>query len=254
MKSLFVSTRSQSGVGLVELMVALLLSVIIGGAVVQVFISQRESFRTQDDLARLQENARFAFEQISKDLRHVGFWGCSRRAPITNETGVAALDDIADKAVGESGGALQIKFLNPDVVATDVSEFDALADTRMVSDCAKATVFSSDDLPTGYGTDGWQAFGLSEVEYKVENGGLFRQENDDDAENLIADGVVSISFRYGLAGGDGFVESYSTLDSPPTTTSQWASVVSIETTLVMQGEVIGEKRFVSLVAIRNRLP
>lgn len=250
MKCRPVSARAQSGVGLVELMVALLLSVIIGGAVVQVFISQRESFRTQDDLARLQENARFAFEQISKDLRHVGFWGCSRRAPITNNTGVSGLDDLTDKAVGENAGALQIKFLNPDIVATDAAQFSTLATTRMVSDCAKATLFTGDGLPSGYGSSGWQAFGLSEVEYRVDSGGLTREENGT-AENLIADGVVSLAFRYGIAGSDGFAGSYVVT---PANAADWASVVSVETTLVMQGEVVGEKTFVSMVAIRNRLP
>ena len=74
------------GFGLVELLVAMALSLVIGVAVLQVYVSQRQTYRAQDDLARLQENARFAFEQIAQDLRRVGFIGCSRKASWANDT------------------------------------------------------------------------------------------------------------------------------------------------------------------------
>jgi type IV pilus assembly protein PilW len=251
MKSRFFCVRSQSGIGLVELLVALLLSVIIGGAVVQVFISQRQSFQTQDDLARLQENARFAFEQISRDLRHVGYWGCSRKAPITNETNDTGLDDISTKALTRANdGALTIRFLNPDVVVTDANLLGSLPSNRLVADCAKASLFQGNTLPAGYSGTGWQAFGLSEVQYKAENGGLVRVENGA-SDNLIADGVVSISFEYGVADSGGFADDY--LENPDP--GQLENTVSLKTTLVMQGtDVVGQKTFVSVVAIRNRLP
>ena len=35
---------------------------VIGAAVIEVFISQRQTYRTQDDMARIQENARFVEE------------------------------------------------------------------------------------------------------------------------------------------------------------------------------------------------
>jgi type IV pilus assembly protein PilW len=66
----------QKGFSLVELMVSLVLGGLIIAAVGTVYLGSRQSFRTQDAMARMQEGARYAFETMSVDLRQVGF-GCS---------------------------------------------------------------------------------------------------------------------------------------------------------------------------------
>jgi type IV pilus assembly protein PilW len=66
----------QKGFSLIELMISLVLGGLIIAAVGTVYLGSRQSFRTQDAMARMQEGARFAFETMSVDLRQVGF-GCS---------------------------------------------------------------------------------------------------------------------------------------------------------------------------------
>jgi type IV pilus assembly protein PilW len=66
----------QQGFSLVELMVSLVLGGLIIAAVGTVYLGSRQSFRTQDAMARMQEGARYAFEALSVDLRQVGF-GCA---------------------------------------------------------------------------------------------------------------------------------------------------------------------------------
>lgn len=69
------SRSSQRGLSLVELLISLVLGGLIIAAVGAVYLGSRQSFRTQDAMARMQEGARYAFETMAVDLRQVGF-GC----------------------------------------------------------------------------------------------------------------------------------------------------------------------------------
>jgi type IV pilus assembly protein PilW len=64
-----------SGFSLVELMVALLITLILIAGIGQIFLSSKKSFVVQDSLGRMQENGRYAMETIAQDIRRAGFWG-----------------------------------------------------------------------------------------------------------------------------------------------------------------------------------
>jgi type IV pilus assembly protein PilW len=80
--------RRHGGFSLVELMVAMALSLILLGGVLAIFASSRKTYETTDRLSRIQESGRFALDVIVRDLRSAGYIGCSRRAPLTNALGV----------------------------------------------------------------------------------------------------------------------------------------------------------------------
>lgn len=63
------------GFGIVELMVALVISLILLGGVSQIFLSSKKSFTIQDSLGRQQENGRYAIDTVTTDLRRAGYWG-----------------------------------------------------------------------------------------------------------------------------------------------------------------------------------
>lgn len=63
------------GFTLVELMVAMAISLLIILAVGSVFVGSRQSYQDNEGLSRMQENARFALEVITSDLKHAGFVG-----------------------------------------------------------------------------------------------------------------------------------------------------------------------------------
>lgn len=65
----------QRGVTLIELMVALVVGLILLAGLIQVYLSTKQSYNAQEQLARMQENGRFAMELITRDLRRAGFWG-----------------------------------------------------------------------------------------------------------------------------------------------------------------------------------
>lgn len=239
--------RSQAGIGLIELMIAMVLSLIIGAAVIQVFISQRQTYRAQDDMSRVQENARFAFEQIAQDIRQVGYWGCSRKASIVNETSDTAFNNVNDKALIEVSAGLDLTFLNPQPVgAVGTANFtDSTPPVRVVADCSNATIFKSNTVPGGFPV-GSLIYELSSVRYSVADGGLSRG-----GDNLIPSGVQSLGLRYGVASAAGWAETYQNAQAVG---SNWSSVVSVEVILTLRGEVVGEQVFKSVVAVRNRLP
>lgn len=76
--------RKQTGLSLVELMIAISLSLILTLGVIQIFSSSKQTSRVQNALARVQENARFALDLLSHDIRMAGQLGCNSNAHITN--------------------------------------------------------------------------------------------------------------------------------------------------------------------------
>lgn len=67
-----------SGLSLVELMVALAISVLLLMGVVALFVSSRSSYETTERLSRIQENGRFALDQLASEIRASGYNDCSR--------------------------------------------------------------------------------------------------------------------------------------------------------------------------------
>jgi len=67
-------SRSQ-GFSLVELMVALVITLILTAGIAQVFLGSKKSFVIQETLGRMQENGRYAIDAISADVRRAGYWG-----------------------------------------------------------------------------------------------------------------------------------------------------------------------------------
>jgi type IV pilus assembly protein PilW len=73
-----IARRHAGGFSLVELMVSMALSLMLLGGVVAVFMSSRASYEATDRLSRIQENGRFALDEIARDVRSAGFVGCAR--------------------------------------------------------------------------------------------------------------------------------------------------------------------------------
>lgn len=69
--------RKHSGFSLVELMVAMLIALIVMAGVISSFVSSKNTNRINDELAFIQESARFALDYMSRDIRQAGDFGCS---------------------------------------------------------------------------------------------------------------------------------------------------------------------------------
>lgn len=93
----------QRGLTLVELMVAMTLGLLILLAVSSIYLGSRQTFRMQEDNARLQETGRYALEVMGRSIRQAGFWNMPINpvatatafggTPITGANGAAGAPD-----------------------------------------------------------------------------------------------------------------------------------------------------------------
>lgn len=75
--------KKQSGLSLVELMIAVVLGLVLVAGVIELFVNNRQVYRVQDAKARMQENGRYAMALLGQHIRDAGYYGCaSRRAGV----------------------------------------------------------------------------------------------------------------------------------------------------------------------------
>lgn len=71
-----VSSPSQRGLTLVELMVGIAVALLLLALISQIFLSAKNSFRFQSANARIQENTRFLTDTLIREVRESGHQGC----------------------------------------------------------------------------------------------------------------------------------------------------------------------------------
>ncbi|WP_323813028.1 PilW family protein [Cellvibrio sp. NN19] len=72
--------KKQKGLSLIELMIAITLGLILITGVLQVFISSKTVYTTQQALSRIQETGRLAIDFLARDIRMAGYMGCASRS------------------------------------------------------------------------------------------------------------------------------------------------------------------------------
>ncbi|MCC7464217.1 MAG: PilW family protein [Gammaproteobacteria bacterium] len=80
----------QAGLSLIELLVALVISAVLIFGATQVYVDSRNSYTINENVARLQETARYAMSVIESDLRMANYWGLIK--------GAATIDGKAGQA------------------------------------------------------------------------------------------------------------------------------------------------------------
>jgi type IV pilus assembly protein PilW len=175
--------RRQAGVSLVELMVALVISSLLIAGMVAMFLSGRTSFLTQEQLARLQENGRYAFALMTSEIQESGYHRQTWDPPqlgfaFTNNStdgGGTASDQIevqyeSDRDCRDAYNTVTEAALLPDGSAITVPQFYqklirfSVVDNQLVYTCSYGPV----------------------------NGTLVQQINE-----AVADGVENLQVQYG---------------------------------------------------------
>lgn len=88
----------QRGLSLVELLVAMALSLLLLAGVIEIVLGSKRSYQAGNALAELQESGRFALEAMAQDLRNTGFIGACPGG-LANASGM----DTAQYALEKSG-------------------------------------------------------------------------------------------------------------------------------------------------------
>ena len=66
-----------SGFSIVEIMVGLVISSILMAGIIDIYISNKQTYRMQEALSQVQENGRAAIDLLAQDVRMAGYQGCA---------------------------------------------------------------------------------------------------------------------------------------------------------------------------------
>ncbi|MEQ1816624.1 MAG: PilW family protein [Nitrosomonas sp.] len=103
--------KTQQGFTLIELMIALTISLVLLLVIGTTFVSSRQAFRVQEDNARIQESGGFALEILGRSIKQAGhadfpFTGFKVEFDGTAITGTAGAGTAADTLTIQYDGAI----------------------------------------------------------------------------------------------------------------------------------------------------
>ena len=261
------------GFTLVELMVAMGLSVVMIGGALMVFGATSSSYRAQETTAQMMESGRTAIELISRDLRMAEYWKCvgwqtanlSNHLPyqqrgIYSVNGASGAPDTLRmlQALDETEVKVQAAVTlydpgtttaNP-ISVTNGSGF-AAEDIIVINDCSKGDVFPISGV-TGntlnhtcttcveiYGA-GSTVLQVQDTEYRIANNTLIRVLNGGLPEELL-EGVEDMQVFFGEdRDSDGVANRYVTADvinapcADGTNPGCWLGVTAVRVSLLLR--------------------
>ncbi|MHC8353025.1 PilW family protein [Pseudomonas sp. RT4P38] len=234
--------RLNRGFGLIEMLIALALSLVVVLGVAQIFIAAKNTYVSQNASANLQEDARFVLSKIIQEIRMVGMFGC--------------LGTITDASAGGSFNASQVTPISWDnanlkltLVTADVGAGGGTPTWTVVSDCRNtATAYSNLQAPAS----GQLAFPIRRLVYSLKNNQLTMGSGTTPTQAVLVDNVSAFNVSFGLASSatDASASSYSSNPSDP------ARIRSVRLTLTLTdpNNRVRNQTFNVVAALRNRLP
>jgi len=97
MRHLYSPVKKSPGFTLIELMIAISVSVILLNGVLQIFQNSKKSYRIADNIGRVQENARYALNVLAQDIRQAGYLPCRIQS---NANGDPKISNVLNDTTG----------------------------------------------------------------------------------------------------------------------------------------------------------
>lgn len=231
------------GFGLIELLIALALSLIVVLGVAQVFIAAKNTYVSQNAAASMQEDARFVLSKMIQEIRMVGMFGCL--GIITDASAVG--DFSANQITPISWDNANLKLT---LVTADVGASGGAPVWTVLSDCRNtATAYTGARTPAS----GQLAFPIRRLVYSLKNKQLtMGVGSGTPTQFVLVDNVRAFEVSFGLASSasDGAASSYSTNPSDPARIRS----VRLKLTLEDPNDRVSNQTFSVVAALRNRLP
>jgi type IV pilus assembly protein PilW len=174
------TSNKQAGLSLIELMIAIALGIFITGGLISLFINSNQTYRVQENLSRMQENARFAMGFLSRDIRVADYSGCNNQSinnaqnhlditaanqalygfsagidgvngAVNANTALDNPDEITISSASDTGLFLQPPFgpLPSDNINIAAGNGLQKGDIIAISDCEKTDIFQISNDPSG---------------------------------------------------------------------------------------------------------
>jgi type IV pilus assembly protein PilW len=234
--------RTSKGFGLIELLIALALSLVVVLGVAQIFIAAKNTYVSQNTAAGMQEDARFVLSKMIQEIRMVGMFGC--------------LGTIIDASSAGNFNASQIAPISWDnanlkltLVTADVGGSGGVPTWTVVSDCRNtATAYTGARTPAS----GQLAFPIRRLVYSFSNNQLLMGSGaGTPTQQVLVNNVSAFNVSFGLASSatDTAASSYSGNPSDP------ARIRSVRLTLTLYdpNDRVHNQTFNVVAALRNRL-
>ncbi|MGE8485850.1 PilW family protein [Pseudomonas sp. FP1740] len=236
-------SRTSRGFGLIELLIALALSLIVVLGVAQIFIAAKNTYVSQNTAAGMQEDARFVLSKMIQEIRMVGMFGCL--GTITDAS--SAGDFNASRLTPISWDNANLKLT---LVTADVGGSGGVPTWTVLSDCRNAaTAYSGARTPT----TGQLAFPVRRLIYSFSNNQLLMGTGSGTpTQAVLINNVSAFGVSFGLASSatDTSASTYSSNPSDP------ARIRSVRLTLTLTdpNNRVRNQTFNVVAALRNRLP
>ncbi|VVP48236.1 PilW family protein [Pseudomonas fluorescens] len=236
-------SRSSRGFGLIELLIALALSLIVVLGVVQIFIAAKNTYVSQNVSAGMQEDARFVLSKMIQEIRMVGMFGC-----------LGAITDSSDAGDFNASQITPISWDNANhkltLVTADVGGAGGVPVWTVISDCRNsATAYTGERKPA----TGFLAFPIRRLIYSFSNNQILMGAGaGKPTQYVLVNNVEAFNVSFGLASSatDVAASSYSDQPSDPARIRS----VRLSLTLTDPHHRVRDQTFNVVAALRNRLP
>ncbi|MGH8467247.1 MAG: PilW family protein [Pseudomonas sp.] len=273
-------SRVHAGFGLIELMIAMALGLLVLGAAIAIFQSNQRTFQANQGLNRIQENARVAYELMSRDIRAAGGSACSNLAmpdvehantadenafltsPVSGsgtEFTVVSGDDASYEISGATTTSLTLKAgqiddandafkINDKLILCNASQLYVVTATNVTTQTitftpATPVVFTNDPRAPPATV---MVARFRNTRWYLDNGSLYVRRNGD-AQPVI-DGVSSLGVTY-LRDG---------LNTYTATPAQWNDVTAVRVNLTLSGRNVDggalTRDISNVISLRSRTP
>ncbi|WPO99331.1 prepilin-type N-terminal cleavage/methylation domain-containing protein [Pseudomonas sp. HR96] len=234
---------TQSGFSLIELMVALFLGLIVTLGILQVFISAKSTYTTQNAAAAIQEDARFALTKMVQEIRMVGMFGCLNTVTPNN----------AAAATFTTAQALPITWVTSStagntlsLITADVGSIGGTPTWTILSNCTSSSIVYLGAQAAGAGQT---AFPIRKVVYTLLNHQILTTVGT--ATSVLIDNVVDFTVLFGVASTatDKVITSYTATPANP------ALIRTLRLTLTLFDPKANarQQQFSVVAAVRNRM-
>jgi len=205
MKYSLANHHKQSGLSLIELMIAVTIGLFLLTGIATSYMTSVKSSSNRDQFSMLEDNARLALDVITKSLEHTGYANgltienrfVKNRATIIEENCGSGFKNVVDQSIFPNKPTF-------DVVDSGVATGDSittvyLGDNRLNTDCAGGVLVSDCRLAAGV-TDNariYNSFFLA----KDANDSLLCAGSRQTEQQVVAEGIENIQILYGVDSG-----------------------------------------------------
>ncbi|MDR9753094.1 prepilin-type N-terminal cleavage/methylation domain-containing protein [Pseudomonas sp. SZMC_28357] len=230
------------GFGLIELMIALALSLIVVLGVAQVFIAAKNTLVSQNAAAGMQEDARFVLSKMIQEIRMVGMFGCL--GTITDASSAGDFNASQITPVRWDNASLKLT-----LVTADIGSNGGTPTWTVLSDCRNnATAYTGLRAPVA----GQLAFPIRRLVYSFANGQLLMGTGSGNpAQAVLVNNVSAFNVTFGVAASasDTAASGYSSNPPDPALIRS----VRLSLTLTDPNNRVRNQTFNVVAALRNRL-